>query len=616
MSPTDHPPYLDATDILSAFDPSDQAEICSQFDKIALKRGDVLVRQGRPAKTLYVVVTGRFVVTKNGINNSIAEIGPGQPIGEIAFLTGAPRTATVTALRDSVVLRLETETFECLCRNKPELWRAMSQALASRVAATTSDGNQAPDPRPSTITLIPAGGAKYADGFVDGLIAALQDTGQVCVLNANNIVEKLGMTKDFTSDEGISALNNLEAKYDILLFITDPTLSQWSRRAIRQADLVLSVARFNSDRTVNPLEQFAAEMVPSRDRRLVLHHRRRRLFRGTANWLSERDPFMHHHVALNNPEDFARLVRFIQGRAIGLVACGGGALCSAHVGAFKALQNSGVEFDAMGGTSAGSAMVGAFALGTEPEEVDHAVEDIFIRNKAMGRYNWPRYSLLNHGNFDHHLSRYFAGYDIQDLWIPFFSVSTNLSRSASEVHRTGDLFHAVRASSSIPVLLPPVYNDSGEMLVDGCLLDNLPITTMHEFKTGPNIVINFEPPKQERFDVNYSELPSGLELIKCMINPLARQKLQDAPSVINVLMRSLMASRSDFSKKLRTEDILLIPPIPEDAGFLDWDRSHELNRIAFDWTTEELENIASGEPSWLKTIVNNHTLLTPKPGTN
>src|SRR5690606_32645925 len=152
-----------------------------------------------------------------------------------------------------------------------------------------------------------------------------------------------------------------------------------------------------------------------------------------------------------------RLLRFVSGTALGFVACGGGALCAAHVGLFKALTEAGVSFDITGGTSAGSAMAAALVLERSPEEVNRAVLDIFVSNKAMRPFSWPRYSLLDHRHFDQHLGRYIARVDIEDLWIPFFAVSTNLSSYSLNRHRRGDLWTAVRASSSIPALLPPVY---------------------------------------------------------------------------------------------------------------------------------------------------------------
>ena len=297
---------------------------------------------------------------------------------------------------------------------------------------------------------------------------------------------------------------------------------------------------------------------------------------------------MHHHVAMNDEKDFARLFRFIAGEARGLVACGGGALCASHVGIYRALLERGYEFDIMGGTSAGSAMVAAFALGSSPEEVDDAIHDIFVANRAMKRYTLPRYSLLDHAHFDTQLRRYFGGIDIEDLWLPFYAVSTNLSSYRLHVHRQGDLWTAVRASASIPVLLPPIYTAEGEMLVDGALLDNVPIGAMHDLKSGPNVVVSFLLPEMERFNVDYDALPSRSLLMRAAINPLRRARLPEAPGLATVLMRSLMANRQDYQRHIGSDDILLVPPIAADIGFLDWHRHKELVQSGYDWTLLEL----------------------------
>jgi NTE family protein len=291
---------------------------------------------------------------------------------------------------------------------------------------------------------------------------------------------------------------------------------------------------------------------------------------------------------MNDRGTVARLYRFINGTALGLVACGGGALCAAHVGLYKALIESGFEFDIVGGTSAGAAMGAAFAMGKHPDDIDRGTHDIFVTNRAMQRYTWPRYSLLDHRHYDTQLSRYFAGTNIEDLWIPYFSVSTNLSSYELHRHDRGDLFDAIRASGSIPVLLPPVYTPEGEMLVDGCLLDNVPIHTMHQLKSGPNVVVSFDIPELQRFNVDYAALPTRAELIQMSLNPFARSKLPEAPGLTTVLMRSLMANRHDFKRQLKPEDLLLVPPIPEDMGILDWHRHTELVEAAHRWGLQEV----------------------------
>ena len=207
-------------------------------------------------------------------------------------------------------------------------------------------------------------------------------------------------------------------------------------------------------------------------------------------------------------------------RALGFVACGGGAFCAAHIGLYKAFLERGITFDIMGGTSGGSAMTAAFAMGTPPEEVAAATHEMFVRGKAMRRYTWPRFSLLDHTHFDRLLYEHYGGIDIEDLWIPYFAVSTNLSRHAVHRHTRGDLWAAIRSSGSIPGLLPPYYTPDGEMLVDGALLDNVPVRIMHEMKRGPNFVVSFEAPRLQRFPVVYQTLPSRAQLLWRLLNPV------------------------------------------------------------------------------------------------
>ncbi len=581
-------PGLPAVGIFADLDVSERAMLATETKTRSLKRGDVLVRQGDAADDLYIVLTGRFAVTKEGRRDPIAEIGPEQPIGEIAFLTGGTRTATVTAMRDSVVLRLGREDFERLTAKCPSIWRTLTNTLSQRLAATTGSESTTSDPRPRTITIIRAGDAPVPPEFIRQLTSAFATAARTFVIDAKKAAELLPTGVALDSPEATQLFNELESKYDYVIFIADPELTPWSQKAIRHADLVLGVGVHASNPNPNRLEQHVAEFVSPEARRLVLLHPHHTTITGTARWLRWRSVALHHHVALDTPKDIQRLFRFISGSALGLVACGGGALCAAHVGLYKALIESGFEFDMMGGTSAGAAMVGAFAMEKHPDDIDVGTHDIFVTNRAMQRYTLPRYSLLDHRNYDEHLGRYFRGINIEDLWIPYFAVSTNLSRYELHRHDRGDLFQAIRASGSIPVLLPPVYTSKGEMLVDGCLLDNVPIRTMHQLKSGPNVVVSFHIPELQRFDVEYEKLPSRAELVRMTLNPFAYKRLPVAPGLTTVLMRSLMANRQDFNRQLKPDDLLMVPPIPANTGILDWHRHTELVRHAYWWGLEEV----------------------------
>jgi NTE family protein len=586
---TDH--GLDGVEIFCDLDPAERAKLAAELDTRHLRRGEVLVRQGETADALYVVVTGRFAVTIEGRSQMVAEVGPGQPIGEIAFLAGGPRTATVTALRDSVVLRLGRSEFEALSAKSPAILLTLTVALARRLAEANVSTAPPPDPRPRTIAVVRAGASEVPEAFVDRLVGVFGARHRTLPIHAEAAHSLLPTGSALGSNEATRALNALEGASDYVLYLADHEPTSWSEKAIRQADLVLMVGWHSADPAPNALERLTADLLPAEARRLVLLHPTRTSISGTARWLASRKVAMHHHVALDEPGDIDRLYRFVNGTALGLVACGGGAYCAAHVGLYKALTQAGLSFDIVGGTSGGGAMTAAFAMGMDPDDADHAIHDIFVTNRAMRRYTWPRYSLIDHTNFDRQLATHYGGIDIEDLWIPYFAVSTNLSSRDLHRHRRGDLWAAVRATGSVPVLLPPYYTEDGHMLVDGAIMDNVPVRVMHELKSGPNVVVSFEVPKLERFQVDYRALPGRNHLLKWLVTPFLRGALPPAPGVGTVLMRALMANRQDFERHLRPEDLLLVPPFPPGMGILDWHRHTELMDSAYRWGLREMARL-------------------------
>jgi NTE family protein len=592
MPPNAPQPTLDALGIFEHLSSSEKTALAAELEIVPVTRGEALVRQGDPADALYVVVSGRFAVLLDGHKEPITEIGPDQPIGEIAFLTGGLRTATVRAMRDALVLKLDRADFDKLAETRPQIWKSLTTTLAQRLGAQAGTAAPLEHHAPRTIVVIRAGQGAVPPAFIDALRRVLTGSRDVSFVDAATMAALLPANADPDSAEGTQALNALEAAHDCVVLLADADLTAFSTKAIRHADLVLAVAEAGADPAQNALEQMAEHYLTPDARRLVLIHDARGQAAGTARWLASRDIAMHHHAALADDADVARLVRFIDGTAVGLVACGGGALCTAHIGVYKALLEAGFGFDIMGGTSAGAAMTAAFAVGRSPDDIDAGVHDIFVANSAMRRYTWPRYSLLDHTHFDEQLLRHYGGINIEDLWIPFFAVSTNLSSGTVHCHSSGDLWAAIRASSSIPALLPPVYTADGEMLVDGCLLDNVPIRTMQQMKHGPNIVISFNLPELERFTVDYRSLPSRGRLIASTLIPQWRRALPEAPSMISVLMRSLMANRDDFMRHATRDDAVLVPPIPAGMGFLEWRLHRQAMDAAYLWARDEARRIA------------------------
>ncbi|MFM2422026.1 MAG: hypothetical protein RL291_556, partial [Pseudomonadota bacterium] len=530
---------LDQVPIFADLSAEDRTALAGELETVEILRGGVLVHEGDPADAMYIVASGRFSVMIAARAHAIAEIGPGQPIGEIAFLTQDRRTATVRALRDSLVLKLDRKAFDAITAKSPRLWQTLASTLARRVAAANKVQGPPPEPQPRTIAIIQAGPRPIPDAFIKRLHQAFQAQADTLLLDAQRMAQRLPSGTSLDSGEATARLNAAEAEAEHVLYVADQTLTPWSERVLRQADLVLAIGWHSADPALSELEDRARTFLTGQDMRLVLLHEARSQIFGTARWLDKRPGQPHHHVALDDPTTIDRLVRFVRGTARGLVACGGGAFTPAHIGVMAALTEKNITFDLVGGTSGGSAMAAAFAQGRTPDDISAGIEEIFVSGRAMRRYTWPLYSLIDHRHFDDLLKAHYGTLDIEDLWVPYFAVSTNLSTNQLHKHTRGPLWRAVRASSSIPVLLPPVFTDEGHMLVDGCLIDNVPIRLMQETKSGPNVVVAFELPRIDRFDVNYDDLPGRNTVLKAKFVRWRAPELPNAPGIGTVLMRSL-----------------------------------------------------------------------------
>jgi NTE family protein len=455
------------------------ADLEQRLATLSICRGEVLVRQGDEADALYLVASGRFAVDVDG--HRISEVGSGAPIGEVAFFAHGKRTATVTALRDSIVLQLPRADFVALAEDQPAVLKPVAVTLARRLADITLAGGERPLLScPRTIVVMGAGGAPVPDTFREKLARALSSMANILVIDAVTLAELFPGESNFESHAITSWLNQQEACYDYILYFADGELTPFSRTAIRQADQVILVglhqAHIGSE--LSTLESFDFEIHPTSTRRLVLLHDARTPISGTSRWLDLRPMALHHHLVVDEDVDYNRLARFINGKAIGFVACGGGALCAAHIGVFKAFREAGIGFDMFGGTSGGGAIAAAFAMGASPEDVSMRTTDIFLNARALKRLTWPRYSLFDHTVFDRALKAHYGETEIEDLWTGYFAVATCLASNALFLLTRGPVWQAVRATSSIPGLLPPVYREDGRMLVDGSLLDNLPLKSI------------------------------------------------------------------------------------------------------------------------------------------
>ncbi|HEV3452255.1 MAG TPA: cyclic nucleotide-binding and patatin-like phospholipase domain-containing protein [Acidimicrobiia bacterium] len=482
---------LEESAVFAALDADARAFVAARLEAQNAPGGTVLVRQGDAGDCMYLVAIGRFRVTMtrpDGTEALVAEIGRGEVVGELALITTEPRTATVTAVRDGCVLRLSTDAYAELVRRHPDALRSMSTEVVRRLVRSSRGGIRTSPV--VTIAVVPLAEDPAVVEFAGRLHASLDRiTGQAArhVCRASHPIDELDRAG---ADRLAAWFAQHEAGFEVALYETDVDPTPWTRACLRQADLILVVGGDGVSTEPRPVEVAIADRRAGLSTRteLVLVHRPSVVeARGTRRWLEGRTVDRHHHVRSDRDGDYDRVARLLLGRGIGAVFSGGGARGLAEIGVYRALLERGVPIDATGGTSIGSIIAGGAARGQTPDQVALTLRRAVVDSSPFD-VTFPVVSLAAGVRVSRHLRDAAEGLQLEDLWRNFFCVSTNLSRGDLEVHRTGPAWYAVRASFSIPGVFPPVRSPDGDLLVDGGLVDNLPVDVMRTEHAGITIV--------------------------------------------------------------------------------------------------------------------------------
>jgi NTE family protein len=557
---------------------------------VELAAGDVLMTQGEPGDSVYLSVSGRlrvYMAADDGKPRLVRELGRGEVIGEMSLYTGEPRSATVVAIRDSVLARLDKPQFEALLARFPHASMVFTRQIITRLQ---TQHRQRPVPAPVTVALLPVSAGVDLTQLVPRLAAELGRFGRVCMVDAPAIERRLGAPDVAAQDEADAdrrvarALDAIEAEHDFVLLVANAGADAWTRRCIRHGDELLLLADATQPPAVHPIEQ--AGLAGPRQRAeaaeilVLLHPTDIASPRGVRRWLERRPVAGHVNIRPGLDRDLARLARLISRNAIGLVLGGGGARGFAHLGVWKALRERGVEIDCVGGTSFGALMAALIAMDPPLDKGVDVARQAF-RTSPTGDYNLlPLLSLIKGGRvratIDRALEALVGGpLEIEDLWKGFFCIASNYSQGREERLAGGDLGRALRASIAIPGALPPVVRD-GDLLCDGGTFNNLPADVMREMR-GVGRVIGVDLGARSPRRLEFDEVPGSLALLRDRLRPRGRRRYP-LPSLTSYLLNvTILYSTSRRQDAQRLVDLYFSPPLQR-VGLLQWSRFDAIMR--------------------------------------
>ncbi len=522
-----------------------------------------LFTAGEESDSIFFVLTGSFGAfraMRDGRSEFLGHIRAGEPVGEMAMFQGGididgdgtpdnvPHTSSVYALRDSEVLEISRKGFQRLTEAEPEILTAIIRLILSRIR----EGNQRNRrTAPKVFALVGTSPTIDLSLRAKALKASLEHLG----VKARIIEEEEG-------DEKPSGFfDELEAENEIVLLVSTMGDNAWYRLSMRQADRIWVVARSDAKPSY-PI--FPESNSPAQSLKLVdvllLHQGSERQACSPSDWLKATGGARVFHWHKIEGDHCDRLARTIAGRSVGIVFSGGGARAYAHIGVVKAIREAGIPIDFAGGASMGAVVAGCVAMGWDDAEIETRIRKAFVESNPLGDWNIPVVGMVKGRRVNARLKEHFGEAEIGDLEMPFFAVSTNLTDGAIRTHRSGRLRDVLRATISLPGILPPVVHE-GEVLVDGAVLNNFPTDVMRELQRG--FVVGCD----------VARAPEGLKAEDFIDPPgffgwVAKHGFSSAPPIAGLLMRSGTVSVNPNAGR-ELVDVLVLPEL-KDVELRDW----------------------------------------------
>ncbi len=573
----------------------DFAEVCQL---VSIPGGAKLIEQGQPHGSQYVVVHGRLREVRRDAEGRVVssfDLRRGDDAGLEFLFSDRESLGDVYAVRDSVLLRLSRSDFERLGHRHPDVLMEVSRAIIE-AAYRSIEGFEQQAERVVSVAVVPSSAHPWLAGIASALAEAAGGMGSVVSVSADRLEAALGAeildSPAPTSHQRLAAwLDGLEESHRMVFYACDPTPTMWNETVLRQADRIMVCVAAGTPQDPERVAMLLAGgrrgIAAQRVDMMFVHDPQTGMPSGTRRWLELGTVTAHHHVRAGQSDDLERIARRLLGRAVGVVMGGGGAKGIAHVGVLQALNEAGIPIDYVGGTSMGSIFAGGWARGWDAATILDKVRDVFKVKNALIDLTLPLVALTVGNKLERVLQGLYEDLLIEDLWIPFFCTSTSLGRPGAFVHQEGSLWKSIRASISLPAIFPPVrYGE--DLLVDGGLLDNLPVGTMARLcDGGPVVAVDVGDSMPPNLDPAYGSTASGWGIIRKKLLPFA-EKVRP-PGIVELIMRcTVVGSQIEVARARRQATLNLKPPV-EGFNIMQFDKYEDIYRVSYEYAVEQLE---------------------------
>ncbi|XSG86621.1 MAG: patatin-like phospholipase family protein [Methylohalobius sp. ZOD2] len=559
-------------------------QLGSRAHRRLLQAGEVLFRIGEHGEEFYLIVNGkiRLLGPREQGEPVVNELGAGDWFGEMALLTGEPRSATASAATEVNLLAIARSDFYRLLQQAPTVALGISYYLSHRLRMQTLF--QPRRAHPGVIAAVSGHPDLQEARLVLNLVAALASVGAIRVAIVDGAaVPSLQSVLPTGGCEGVTILADAFADLDALradyplvilrLSTTDPRAGDW----LRKTETVWSLDR-EGEKWLEKRKAIKCWTAISCD------PSRGGAFPGRRSHLADRmtdtvvlesavlDSVPILQLAPRSPaaRTLRRFARQVLGCRLGLALSAGGAKALAHLGALRCFERAGLEFDLIAGTSMGAIVGGLYAQG-------HGNDKLLTDFRHLARhsrrllldYGIPATALLRGAKKRALIHQYIGDANIEHLPIPFWAVTADLMSGREVAFGSGRLWQILDATSAVPAVFPPVRMDA-HLLVDGWIVNPLPTDILR--REGADIVVAVATSAKVEAMPNFSHV-SRTPGWGGQFEHLRRHL---TPSIIRIVLRSLdVGARERTLANLALADASVQPPVGSFSA-ADFGRMDEL----------------------------------------
>lgn len=430
--------------------------------------GSPILREGEAVTELYLLTSGTVSIVLGA--RTLAQLGPGAWLGEMAMLTGAASSTSVVARTEVEAISVTQADFLAAAEEDPTIFRQLAQMLAQRLRSTD---RMLGEQRAARIVLL--WHEREQTPLVEAILRECHRWASVPLLVLWSDSSPRGSTPAaYLADPGL--LTTLQRQVAARLPVTlpvgnpaDPLLSPFLGLASEFAPLIVLAVSSPISPTTMPRVTETLSLTDNVSAPAI-----------AASYLD----VPHTRWKTGQSFDAARIARSICNQRIGLALGGGASRGFAHLGVLKAFQQARVPVDLVTGTSIGAAIAASIAAGEPLDDIAAAIES--TGRAAMMPQLVPAHSIFSSYFVEDSLKRRFGQIQFSDLALPLGVTAVDLDSGDELVFTSGKLVPALMASMAVPGIFPPVRHE-GRILVDGGL--RVPVPAVACRSLGADIVV-------------------------------------------------------------------------------------------------------------------------------